>query len=96
MERSLKDRWIKALRSGQYTQVYGVGRKELGGGAWGYCALGLLVLCEYGEFPKDSPAVTLRLQSHIPVSLLNAVVQWNDKDKLTFSEIADCIEKGGE
>lgn len=44
MKKSLKDRWIKALLSGEYKQ--GKGRLKKGEG---YCCLG--VLCEVGNIP---------------------------------------------
>lgn len=42
MEQALKDRWVTALRSGDYEQTNGYLRREDGEGKIGYCCLGVL------------------------------------------------------
>lgn len=98
MKKSLRDAWVKALRSGQFKQTTGRLVKHEG-----YCCLG--VLCEVSGVVYDKSAHDL---DGAVVSLYNAgfgdlgdndcgtkqerLISMNDDEKLGFPEIADYIE----
>ena len=104
MNAEVKARWIKALRSGRYSQVAGVLHNEEG-----YCCLG--VLCRVdgrrflpvsGGFQIFDKVIRVWRESMPPTDLLEKaqlskpkaekLADMNDKGK-TFSQIADWIEK---
>lgn len=90
MKADLKKKWIRALRSGKYTQGYG--RLENNGV---FCCLG--VLCKVAGvkyYGHDAVAPSKLLDT----SLQNILIDMNDGTKSknsrhTFNEIADWIEK---
>ena len=92
MEVELKNKWVQALRSGDYKQTHATLKNEDGD----RCVLG--VLCDITGIPvqvygSNQPAYTrLRelLGGHATVRRL-----WkkNDSRRLTFPELADWIEE---
>lgn len=101
MNRKLKLKWIKALRSGRYKQATSSLRQE---GA--YCCLGVLANVAGCRWLADEPilkgkAVGLRsdegaylspVQFDISSRTQKKLAEFNDDGK-TFDEIADYIEK---
>lgn len=85
MDKKLKAKWVKALRSGKYKQctseLYDSEARE-------YCCLG--VLCVVAKLEPDANAYTKldRL-----VGSYSPFVRMNDDLGKSFSEIADHIEK---
>ena len=107
MNKEIKEKWVAALRSGEYEQA----RKKLYY-AGGYCCLGVLCVVadsKFGEweiqgtqqFYKD--AIGSIWTTNLPNSLasefnidqysIDVLVRMNDVDLATFDEIADYIEK---
>jgi hypothetical protein len=73
--------WMTALRSGKFPQIRGALKTEDG-----FCCLG--VLQEISDYDEDS-AYTVTGMSVVNVS---AFIDMNDKERLTFTEIADRVE----
>lgn len=99
---TLRQRWIKALRSGKYTQTRRTLKDQDG-----FCCLG--VLCDVLD-PKGWNGKMYRFGDQArgrgafpPVAVTNAVglgrgevrrlAQWNDVENLSFAQIADLLEK---
>ena len=104
MERELVARWCAALRSYNYHQGGGALRTP---GGYGYpprfCALGVLanVIDPKGWVTDSSwKGWVSRLPDDVlPHPIQTRITELNDRDRLTFHEIADEIEKladGGE
>lgn len=102
MDKELKDRWVAALRSGDYTQ-----NKHYLETSCGNCCLG--VLCRVaGLHPEPKFSTHLGIYAfegstnNLSKSQLSSLglalhhscdlIKMNDKDGLSFSEIADYIE----
>jgi hypothetical protein len=77
----MRDDFIKALRSGKYTQVKGIMHVA---GSNCYCALGLLRHVADGAEIREFLPKNLR-----PTSLLS----WNDYSGMSFKQIADRLER---
>jgi hypothetical protein len=99
MPKEMKQKWMDALRSGEFAQIEGVLHREeeadvdpLGGCPEGYCCLGVLgTICGFDK----SDGYTLRHDelSAKDVDLDQAYfTQMNDVEGKTFSEIADEID----
>jgi hypothetical protein len=91
MENKIIEKWIDALRSGNYQQ----GKTYLKDGQGGFCCLG--VLCDsIGEKVGEKDTNTQHLYAFFATDLLTSVyprcVQMNDSEGYSFSEIADFIE----
>ena len=96
MDKAIKEKWVKALRSGRYKQA-----KECLYNGGGYCCLGVLARVqgaktnelgdEYLEDDLKKYAAGLRLDSQKVLARMNDG-SGNDYSK-TFKEIADYIEK---
>lgn len=54
MDKDIKEKWLKALRSGDYQQCTGELVKELDNGSRGYCCLG--VLAEIVDPAREHPS----------------------------------------
>lgn len=78
MDRVLKDKWVTALRSGQYVQ--GVGELKTKDGK--YCCLG--VLCEVAGWPIRPGATTL-------VSREVNAAGFDDKMRVYLAELNDGV-----
>lgn len=86
-------KWVDALRSGEYKQCYGV----LSDGE-GYCCLG--VACkisgkrwnELAGMLSNPVMEWLGVADDDPQLGVASASQWNDCDRLTFPQIADLIE----
>ncbi|MBA3555129.1 MAG: hypothetical protein H0W29_10275 [Gemmatimonadales bacterium] len=74
--------WMGELRSGKHRQVFGAFADDTGA----VCAMGVL------DRVFDTRAPVPRGVVLVPYGLLDAVVDWNDGDRLGFEEIADRIE----
>lgn len=100
MKKEVAEQWVEALRSGEYQQTRGRMRATDESGARSYCCLG--VLCEVLReeittiaFPSpeiQEMAGMRTKEGHIPSKDFS--LSWlNDEGRLSFSEIADVIEK---
>ena len=91
MRPEIKEKWVGALRSGQYKQC----RNELHDGE-GYCCLGVLVLTCGG---KSSLERDTRLRGEdlaefgISFHTEGLLVSMNDSEGYSFPEIANYIEE---
>jgi len=101
MDKQIKQKWVKALRSGRYKQAYGC----LYNNDKGYCCLGVLAKVQrvpdevisgrgFLEYDLAGLAAGLPMKSQRVLSRLN---DKKDDDGLpagkSFKEIADYIEK---
>lgn len=96
LPQEFKEKWIAALRSGEYKQDKGALQTNNG-----YCCLGVAAhLCGYMEdkLMNNIGVLTRRTFANIPDGLLYAtaiqqeLIEMNDEGK-TFNEIADYIEQ---
>lgn len=105
---SIKKKWLKALRSGDFAQSTGGLKNDDG-----YCCLGVLAEVAdpeqktwdtgcvffgaktepYGNSITDGAAQVELLGGRIPPKTMGRLVAMNDDAGLTFNEIADYIEK---
>lgn len=93
-----KDKWLVALRSGQYKQTKGILKLKEDGKEPAYCCLG--VLCEVIGF-KSVSSGTIKYTNHDPYpayALLPGPIQetlctQNDSNAHNFMEIANWIEE---
>ena len=99
MDNSIKQRWVEALRSGNYKQVKYRLKGYTEGGDVGYCCLG--VFCSImGKEPESlgeyDGYVNFSLYNfcneNIPAQVSDKGISMNDCSK-SFTEIADMIEK---
>jgi len=103
VNRELRDRWCVALRSRDYMQ--GLGRLRTSDNC--YCCLGVLADVMGVDWDKDE-AEYADYSAHgsfggLSIDLLDRAgltlddqgncIKWNDKDGLSFDEIADKIEQ---
>jgi hypothetical protein len=104
MDAQVKEKWVAALRSGNYQQARN-GLKKGGG----YCCLG--VLCDivnpdgweningynYYRFggSKDDCALPIPLENEVGLgrNSVSACITLNDTQRQSFDQIADYIEK---
>ena len=98
MNPELKEKWVKALRSGEYKQTFGRLRQDNS-----YCCLG--VLCKVADFAIDDTGGD-SVQAHGSVvaygpvgnaiggkPVVEHLWRMNDDAQMSFSQIADYIEQ---
>ena len=102
--KQLKNKWVKALRSGKYVQTQGVLKERLpGNNKYAHCCLGVLgELCGVTSMTGSQSILIkglgLKGITKVPKDFLeNSILQdtlaeMND-DGYSFTEIADYIEK---
>lgn len=92
MNRPIKLKWLKALRSGKYTQGFFSLKDKTNGG---YCCLG--VLCEVMEVGyKGSsfyPSFKTLQVAGLDKKTAGKLSGFNDDDTWSFKKIANWIEK---
>lgn len=90
MDKKIKDKWIKALRSGRYKQIQG---RLHDNGA--YCCLG--VLCRVQKIPLakfDGLSIPdEKHQAGLSAKFINTLVRMNDNKLKSFEQIANHIER---
>jgi hypothetical protein len=101
MDKVLKKKWVKALRSGRYRQ--GIDYLQCGEG--NNCCLGVLCrvarvkaepsYCGTKSFDGDESHLTDKLLKKFKITAKqqNKLIDMNDSQGKTFKEIADYIEK---
>lgn len=96
MIKSVRDKWIKALRSGRYKQTTGRLRKKING-KYRYCCLG--VLCKINRLNFRTCTIKGHIADKIATEKFGLSYKeqtrlstLNDIDRLTFKQIADEIE----
>lgn len=105
MEKELKEKWVKALESGNYKQCTGRLKRPVVVGVDSYCCLGLL--CELAEVPLHPLGESLDYKfleenndssyNYIHNKLLGGYeymkfVELNDDLRKTFPEIAEYVK----
>lgn len=89
MTKELKQKWIDALRGGEYEQGYGALKDKDK-----YCCLG--VLCQVGGIKLNS-GVGLNPEGHNFLNKLGIIkstfYSLNDNKEFNFNQIADWIEE---
>ncbi len=94
MNPKLKEKWVTALRSGNYPQS-----KDVLKSPDGYCCLGVLAEIsgmfnsKFDGFDAVDGCTTLLPPEVMPRSIQGRLAQMNDDESLSFAEIADYIEK---
>jgi len=106
MNKEVKQKWIKALRSGRYKQTQGVLREKCNNDKDSFCCLG--VLCNvlnrrkwkkdyngYYSYDSYEDVVPLDVRKEIGLteSKQNKFLSLNDEENYNFKQIADYIEK---
>lgn len=91
MNTEIKERWLKALRSGKYKQARGVLRKKRkdGSGEFGYCCLG--VLCD--TIKPEGWATDQNSDQHIMGGEGDLYSGVKENLWLTHKEVTDLIER---
>jgi len=106
MKQDIKDKWVAALRSGNYKQGTGELRKVKDDGCTYHCCLGVLAevagikIRGLGTVSKDGDTSTdyqplqdlIDEDSDKKISTEHFYIL-NDREKLSFDKIADRIEK---
>ena len=93
-----KNKWVEALRSGKYKQTFG-GLRNQDAGGYRYCCLGVLeqVCPANGVEPNFFSSDAYRRLGKVELDAYDLVSRklWmmNDKGRMSFSEIANWIEK---
>ena len=89
MNKEQKDKWLVALRSGEYKQTRNVLIRDEKDGSRSYCCLGVL-----DEITKDENPEFLMWgdRRQLTPSIMSQCVTKNDNEKLSFLEIADWLE----
>lgn len=94
MNKALKRRWVKALRSGDYPQTQGALKTDAG-----FCCLG--VLCELQHSVASSWAwadanapggIDPVFVKGLTAEDIDILIAANDDERWTFAEIADYVE----
>lgn len=104
MKRSERDEWCAALRSGKYKQGKRRLKREVAGGGFEFCCLGVKAeldgsyIREVDPHNDDVRWLSGGSAAHLSHDILHASIQKelyvaNDEYGLTFHEIADLIEK---
>lgn len=93
MNKTIKAKWIAALRSGKYKQAKGVMREGPASNPKGFCCLG--VLCDVvgqTRFKAQSTFSNPAINHLLPYGVRQRLGYMNDDGK-TFKQIAAYIEK---
>lgn len=94
MEEKLKQKWIKALRSGKFRQA-----REVIADDDSYCCLGVLCIVagktvrDIIKSSNDDLCTAWRREFGLSNDETEQCIAWNDNDKLSFKEIAERISK---
>lgn len=90
MNKRIKAKWLKALRSGKFKQTRALLKDEQGG----YCCLGVLYECRGVKIRKgaDFPSETFLNECNLPRSEAEDLAIKNDNGS-SFNEIADYIQE---
>jgi hypothetical protein len=84
---SLRQQWLNNLRSGAFKQIRNDIRKDDG-----YCAMGVLCATINPLEPESDPVYTKASEVVGSQELIFQIIEWNDVEELSFSEIADRVE----
>lgn len=99
MKKTIKTKWLAALRSGKYAQCEGTLRKEnyLGSGNDAYCCLGVLQLVATGKKPRlDKGLPSKNVCSAVGLQrgcVTERLVEMNDGQGKSFKQIAAWIKR---
>lgn len=101
MKKELRDKWLAALRSGEYKQGEGqLVKRGISPGIVRYCCMGVLrEVCDLSEFEYSKTAFTIVQLEEVglPYSMQETLISKNDGTcgctKHSFSQIANWIEK---
>ena len=106
MNPEVKKKWVMALRSGKYPQGRTWLRAPLGGGLYRYCPLGVLCALYVQEghewfswdggpndFPNPLVVRWAGLKESDPQLGGRRLTTLNDRDNMTFEQLADVIEE---
>lgn len=92
MPSEIIEKWIAALRSGEYKQEFNCLRK-------GDCFCAIGVLCDIvdptaweGDLWHGQSSMPAWAWEHISSGSMWTVITWNDRDHLTFDQIAEKLE----
>jgi len=102
---NIKRRWIRALRSGRYTQGTGALHDDRSNT---YCCLGVLSQIVNKKRPKPHYTYTHRINNTcdgaelspkfmkkvgLDVNIMDILIRMNDENRLNFEQIADWLEE---
>lgn len=92
--KALKEKWVKALRSGRYNQGVDALKVRHDDGKLAYCCLG--VLCSVAKFKSADEGMIKNEKGHfiiLPPATQRLLATMNDSDDYNFNAIANHIEK---
>ncbi len=104
MKRSERDEWCAALRSGKYKQGKRRLKREMLGGGFKFCCLGVKAELD-GSLRREvdpydgeadwisSGSISVLSEDVLSASIQKELYEANDSTGLTFPQIADLIEK---
>lgn len=87
MDKDTKERWINALRSGEYNQCTGDYRIPSGFSGFNFCAFGVLIEIEDMWSDRD------KVFEGISEEDVDSIIRMNDSGQCSFEDIADWIEE---
>ena len=91
MTKAIKNKWVKALRSGKYKQTSGSFCREVEGKLC-YCVIGVLALVAKIPVSPDITSNYTSVQEILDKDLMWKFISLNDKDGETFVQLADIVD----
>jgi len=96
MNPEVKQMWVDALRSGKYAQGFGALEKD-----GRFCCLGVLQDLAPSNIKRstNNEDISVHIRDWAGLELIDPIIgynyatHWNDKERLSFNEIADLIEE---
>jgi hypothetical protein len=95
LDDEVKERWVKALRGGEYKQGRRALKTYMPDKTCAYCCLGVLLMIERGncwDTPGDPYAYVSRKYFKDHDNPIKTLIELNDDKRAGFSQIADYIE----
>ena len=87
MNKKIKAKWLKALRSGKFKQ--GKDQLRLGNR---FCCLGVLCEIQRGDYDGDKGTPPVKLRAGLSQGQMNILIDANDLHDWSFPQIADYVE----
>lgn len=93
MDKDIKEKWVNALRSGEYKQAHRSLRVVQPDGGYAHCCLGVLMELT----PEEGTFMNYAKLGHLVNDpgcggAMKVLIEMNDTEKRSFKQIADHIE----
>jgi len=100
MKQDIKQKWLAALRSGEFGQLHKLTCDEgsTTQTSKNFCALGLLAHVSGGDYTNEDAYDLSKVEELYAATGLNdpaveAITRMNDRERASFEEIANYVEK---